>query len=175
MTSRKPANSPAKRTQFSVMHVSMTSKADPENSIFSSQGMSKTNLSQRFRRNSSGKKAFHSRPTRMVNSINLNPNNDSMAVSNSNNRMASSGLRFSRMGRFKTRTTGSTSLMHNTGQPRQMGNRFQRVNKQEVIHKRDALMAASVFDSLQIGNHRHSSCVVSVYILIIIEYVFSKV
>jgi hypothetical protein len=128
------------KNQFSVMQVSVNKGADVENSIFSQQSTSKTNLTQRFR-----KGAFrtgnlsHRKGAKMTESINL--------VTSSKKRNTS-GSKFSRINRFKTR-----SRMHNSVGGNSVGRRFENLNKKNTsrIIKRDTSEARSVFDSIQVG------------------------
>lgn len=131
-----------KRTQFSVMQVSMSKGVDVENSIFSTQTASKANLSQRFRR--AGFRTgnlSHRKGAKMVESINLTETGQTK-------RPTSSG-KFSRINRFKARRG-----MHNTVGGDDSARRTGRLTEHRptnVIQKRTTTQARSVFDSLQVG------------------------
>ena len=122
------------------MQVSVNKGADVENSIFSQQSTSKTNLSQRFRRGAfrTGNLS-HRKGAKMTESINLVP---------SSKQRNTSGSKFSRINRFKTR-----SRMHHSVENTPVGRRFENLKKENNtrIVKRDTNQARSVFDSIHVG------------------------
>ena len=116
----------------------MAKETNPENSIFSTQTASKTNLSQRFRQGKLRTNLSHRKGAKMVQSINL-------ANTSEKNK---SGSKFSRRNRFKTRAN-----MHQSVGGKSVGRRFGNLgdSKKNNIIQRDTSGARSVFDSIQVG------------------------
>ena len=88
----------------------MAAQGQKADIIFSTDSISQNNLTQRFRQNNSKNKVSFRRPSKMAVSINLVEGNPLNNNSNNNHSLLtrnrlSSGLKFSRVNKFKTRNS----------------------------------------------------------------------